>query len=261
MAEIFKDLRWIHIAFGSVALLAFWVPAIAPKGGRLHVRVGWLYVTCMSVVVLTAFTMSGMAFSVPLSIRNFSQPLSSEQAAGFIRRSRELGVFLAYLGGVTLAAGWQGIRVSRTRRDPKSLRGPFTFAMNAAVMATAIGVLAFGISERVWAFMGMSSVGMIVGGGNLWYLLKGPQSKMHWWYEHLASMIATGIAGYTAFLIFGGSRMFPALQRTQFFALVWILPTVIGVPVIFAAVAYYKRKFREDRRPSGAGKVPADAIV
>jgi hypothetical protein len=261
MAEIFKDFRWIHIAFGSVALLAFWIPAIAPKGGRLHVRVGWLYVACMSVVVLTAFTMSGMAFTAPLSIRNFSQPLSSEQATGFIRRSRELAFFLAYLGGVTLAAGWQGIRVLRTRRDPKSLRGPFTFAMNVAVIAAAIGVLAFGITERTWAFMGMSSVGMIVGGGNLSYLRKGPQSKMHWWYEHLASMIATGIAGYTAFLVFGGSRMFPALARTQFFALVWILPTLIGVPVIFTAVAIYKRKFHEDGRPSGAGEGPADAIV
>jgi hypothetical protein len=261
MAEIFKDFRWIHIAFGSVALLAFWIPAIAPKGGRLHVRVGWVYVACMSAVVLTAFVMSGMALTVPLSIRSFSQPLSADEIERFVRRSRELGMFLAYLGGVTLAAGWQGIRVLRTRRDPKSLRGPFTLALNIALVAAAIGVLVLGITERTWAFIGMSSVGMIVGGGNLSYLLKGPQSKMGWWYEHLASMIATGIAGYTAFLVFGGSRIFPALARTQFFALVWILPTLIGVPTIFATVAYYKRKFHEDGRPSDAGKVSVSATV
>jgi hypothetical protein len=261
VAEIFQDLRWTHIAFGSVALLAFWIPAIASKGGRLHVRVGWAYVICMSAVVLTAFVMSGMAFTVPLSIRTFSQPLSPDEAARFVRASRELGVFLAYLGAVTLAAGWQGIRVLRTRRDPASLRGPFTLALNITVIAAAIGVLALGIMERNWAFVGMSSVGMIVGGGNLGYLLRGPQSKMHWWYEHLASMIATGIAGYTAFLVFGGRHLFPALANTQFFALVWILPTLIGVPAIFAAVAYYKRKFHEDGRPSGAGKVQVNAAV
>jgi hypothetical protein len=74
-------------------------------------------------------------------------------------------------------------------------------------------------------------------------------------------MIATGIAGYTAFLVFGGSRMFPALARTQFFALVWILPTLIGVPAIFAAVGYYKRKFHENGGSSGAGKVSVSATV
>jgi len=261
MAEIFQDLRWTHIAFGSVALLAFWIPAIASKGGRLHVRVGWVYVICMSAVVLTAFAMSGMAFTVPLRIRSFSQPLSPNEAARLVRASRELGVFLAYLGGVTLAAGWQGVRVLRTRRYPASLRGPFTFTLNIAIIAAAIGVLALGIMERTWAFIGMSSVGMIVGGGNLGYLLRGPQSKMHWWYEHLASMIATGIAGYTAFLIFGGSRLFPALAKSQFYALVWILPTLIGVPVIFATVAFYKRKFHEDGRSNGAGKIQVTATV
>jgi hypothetical protein len=261
VAELFQDLRWTHIAFGSVALLAFWIPAIAAKGGRLHIRVGWVYVICMSVVVLTAFVMSGMAFTVPLRIRNFSQPLSADEIARFVRRSREIGVFLAYLGGVTLAAGWQGIRVLRTRRDPQSLRGPFTLTLNFALVAAAIGVLGLGIVERSWTFIGMSSVGFIVGGGNLSYLLRGPQSKMHWWYEHLSSMIATGIAGYTAFLVFGGSRLFPALSRTQFYALVWILPTLIGVPVIFAAVAYYQRKFQEDGRPGGRGKLPANALL
>jgi hypothetical protein len=74
---------------------------------------------------------------------------------------------------------------------------------------------------------------------------------MHWWYEHLSSMFATGIAGYTAFLVFGGARLLPSVARSQLYTIFWILPALIGVPIIFMTVAYYQRKFNETGRASG----------
>jgi hypothetical protein len=254
---MFQDLRWAHITAGSIALLLFWIPVAAPKGGRVHVRVGWAYAGLMSVVVATAFAMSGLAIATPLSIRHFAHALSAEETARFIEASRDTGIFLAYLGGVTLAAGWQGIGVLRTRRDPKSLRNFFSLGLNAAVLLAAIFVLWRGVMQRNGVFLGMSPVGFIVAGGNLGYLLRGPQSKMGWWYEHLASMVATGIAGYTAFIVFGGSRIFPVLAHSRFYVLFWVMPTLIGVPAIFLTVAYYKRKFHED----GGVKKPANPQV
>jgi uncharacterized membrane protein YhaH (DUF805 family) len=82
-------------------------------------------------------------------------------------------------------------------------------------------------------------------------LLRGPQSRMHWWYEHLSSMIATAIAGYTAFLVFGAARLLPSVARSQLYTIFWVLPALIGVPVIFRTVAYYQRKFHETGRASG----------
>jgi hypothetical protein len=218
----------------------------ARKGGRLHVRIGWAYAVCMSAVVLTAFALSGLAFAFPLRVRHLAQVLSAEETAQFIRHSRAAAFFLAYLGGVTLAAGWQGIGVLRTRRDPRSLRNPFTYGLNIAVVLAAVGSLALGIIQHASVFVGMSTVGFLVSGGNLSYLLREPQTKMHWWYQHLSSMITTAIAGYTAFLVFGGAHLFPALARTQIYVVVWLLPTAIGVPAILLTVAYYKRKFHED---------------
>ena len=89
----------------------------------------------------------------------------------------------------------------------------------------------------------MSSVGFIVGGGNLFYLLRGPVNRMDFWYQHLGSMIATGIAGYTAFLVFGGRHLLAPLVRPQYYVLFWLLPTAIGSPAIALTTAYYKRKF------------------
>ncbi|MGB0036367.1 MAG: hypothetical protein WBP79_12900 [Candidatus Acidiferrales bacterium] len=248
MAELFQDIRWLHIAAGSVALILFWIPVAISKGGPWHIRIGWTYAACMAVVVATALSMSGLAFSMPLRVRHFVKPLSADETVQFIRNSREIAFFLGYLGLVTLAAGWQGIGVLRTRRDPRSFRKTWTYGLNAAVVLAGIVSLTMGIIERAGVFVGMSSVGFLVGGGNLRYLLRDPESKMHWWYEHLSSMIATAIAGYTAFLAFGGTRLFPILGRGQFHVLLWLAPTLIGGPAISLTIMYYKRKFHENGR-------------
>ena len=251
MASLFQSLRWTHIAAGSIALILFWIPAIARKGGRTHVRAGWFYVACMSVVVATAFAMSGLAFTVPLSIRRIARPLSPAQLANFLRSQRVFATFLAYLAGVTLAAGWQGIWAVRTKREPKAMRTAFSLVLNTAVLLGSLTVLVLGIKYRNGPLIALSPLGPVVGGGNLNYLLRGPQSRMHWWYVHLTSMIATGIAGYTAFIVFGGSRLFPSVARSQLYTIFWVLPTLIGVPVIFIVVGYYQRKFHETGRASG----------
>jgi hypothetical protein len=256
MASLFQSLRWAHIAAGSIALILFWIPAIARKGGRTHIRVGWFYVACMSVVVVTAFAMSGLAFTIPVTIRQITRPLSPAELSDFLRSQRVFATFLAYLAGVTLAAGWQGIWAIETKRQPKTMRTPFSLALNAAVLLGGFTVLALGIKYRSGPLIGLSPIGPLIGAGNLRYLLRGPQTRMHWWYEHLGSMIGTGIAGYTAFLVFGGSRLFPSIARSQLHTLFWVLPSVVGVFAIFATVAYYQRKFNETARASGVSSPP-----
>ncbi|MFZ3215405.1 MAG: hypothetical protein WA192_05020 [Candidatus Acidiferrales bacterium] len=251
MAILFQWLRWVHVAAGSLALILFWIPAIARKGGRTHIRAGWCYVACMSVVVVTAFTMSGLAFTIPLAVRRIARPLSPAELAHFLRGQRVFATFLAYLAGLTLAAGWQGIWAVETKREPKAMRTPFSLALNVLVFVGGLTVLVLGITYRSGPLIALSPIGPFVAGGNLRYLLRGPQSRMHWWYEHLSSMIATGIAGYTAFLVFGAARLFPAVARSQVYTIFWILPALIGVPVIFITVAYYQRKFHETGGASG----------
>lgn len=51
--------RAIHILAGATALLIFWLPLVAKKGGPLHRRVGWVYSVCMDVVEVTAWIVCG----------------------------------------------------------------------------------------------------------------------------------------------------------------------------------------------------------
>lgn len=251
MAGLFLSLRWAHVAAGSIALVLFWIPVIAPKGGRAHVRAGWFYGLCMSVVVVTAFVMSALAFSAPLAIRHFTRPLSAAEISHFVREQRVFATFLAYLAGVTLALGWQGIRAVETRRATKNMNIAFGLVLNLAIVIGGLTVLALGIKYRSGPLIGLSPLGPLLGAQNLRYLLNGPRSRMHWWYMHLGSMVGTGIAGYTAFLVFGASRLFPKLARSQMSTLFWILPILIGVPAIRMTVDHYRRKFHETGLPSG----------
>jgi hypothetical protein len=95
----------------------------------------------------------------------------------------------------------------------------------------------------------------LIGARNLRYFLRRPETRMDWWYTHLGSMIGTGIAGYTAFLVFGGAHLFPAIGRSEWRTIFWVLPTMIGGPAIFAIVGYYRRKFSGGR--SAAVAAPA----
>jgi len=205
----------------------------------------------MSVVVVTALAMSGLAFTIPLAVRRISRPLSTAELSDFLRGQRLSATFLAYLASLTLAAGWQGIWAVETKREPKTMRTPFSLALNLIVLLAGVTVLILGIKYHSGPLIALSPIGPFIVAGNLRYLLRGPQSRMHWWYEHLSSMFATGIAGYTAFLVFGGSRLLPSVARSQLFTILWILPALIGVPVIFRTVAHYQRQFKETGRASG----------
>jgi hypothetical protein len=256
MANLFQWLRWGHVSAGGLALILFWIPAIARKGGKTHIRAGWFYVACMSVVVVTALAMSGLAFTIPLAIRRIARPLSPAELSDFLRGQRLSATFLAYLGGLTLAAGWQGIWAVETKREPKAMRTPFSVVLNVLVFLAGLTVLVLGIKYRSGPLLALSPIGPFLAAGNLRYLLRGPQSRMHWWYEHLSSMLATAIAGYTAFLVFGGARLFPSVTRSQLYTIFWVLPALIGVPVIFRTVAYYQRKFHETGSASGVSSPP-----
>ena len=65
---------------------------------------------------------------------------------------------------------------------------------------------------------------------------------MSWWYEHMGSMLAGGIAFHTAFLVIGAGRVLSA-HLSGFYAVIpWILPSLIGIPATRVWIAYCRRK-------------------
>ena len=236
-AMLFDVLVWTHVATGFVGLAAFWVPVVARKGGRAHVRAGRVFTYSTYVVTLSAVTASaGRIVSYQI------------QGIGFADRPDLYGIalFLGYLGMVTFATVRQAIRVVDTRRTPEMLGTPFHEALGWASIAGSVTVIAFALG--VWSdispiLLGLSPIGLFTGRNMLRMMRTPGLERMGWFYSHMGSMLGGGIAFHTAFLVFGAQRLWAYELAGPLAVVPWLLPTVIGIPAIVVWTGYYRRKF------------------
>ncbi len=236
-ALLFDTLLLVHVATGFVGLAAFWIPVFARKGGPAHMRAGRVYAYCAYVVTLSAVTAAaGRIVSYQL------------QGISVAERPEPYGfaVLLGYLGVVTFVMVRQGMRVLATRRAPGKLRTPTHEALAWASMSSSAAVVGFGLAA--WSdvspiLLGMSPIGLFTGRRMLRLMRDPGGQRMGWFYSHLASMLGGGIAFHTAFLVFGAQRFRAYEIEGPFAIVVWILPTVVGVPAIVIWSRRYRRRF------------------
>jgi hypothetical protein len=233
-----KMLLAIHVAGGSAALLSMLVPLVARKGGRTHVRAGWVFVAGMAIVSLTALALSAARF--------FFDPRPQAQAAG---------VFLFYIAILTGAGVSAGMRALRGKRRTAASRHPWDIGVAALLTLTGAGVAVYGVALHVPLFVIFSAVGIANGVGQLRYWLRPPTSHMHWWYEHMSGMLGACIAAVTAFLVNNAGNF--GLSNASL--VVWLAPAIIGGPASAIWRAYYRRKFEGSVSRRRAAAVDATA--
>jgi hypothetical protein len=154
-------------------------------------------------------------------------------------RGREAGAFLFFVAILTATNVSSGVRVLRAKARTTSGRHPWDLGLPALLTASSIAGAAHGLSTGNQLFTAFSVIGLLAGGGNLAYWLTPPTHPMHWWFEHMSSMIGACIAATTAFLVVNASN----LGLETFSLIVWLTPSIIGVPAIAIWTRYYKRKF------------------
>lgn len=235
MRTLLDLLMAAHVAGGTVGLLAFWVPAMARKGGPLHRKAGRIYVKGMGVVMVTALPLSVVAFTTGNWIG---------------------GTFLLYLIVITGTALYAGLRALRAKAGPHLFITPTQKALAVLNLAVGLTALVVGVATGVWLLAGFSLIGILAGLGMVNFIRRPPTDPRYWWYEHFGGMIGTGIAAHVAFLNFGARRMIPGYSLGDWGMLAWFVPVVVGVIASNRIEAYYRRKF------AGQGKrhrVPAEA--
>ncbi len=238
---LFAVLISIHVATGFVGLAAFWVPVVARKGSRTHVRAGRVYAYCAYVVTLSAVTAS-----VGRILSYMVQGISVTDQPDIYG----IALFLGYLGIVTFAFVRQAMRVVATRKAPRQLRTVFHEILAWTSIAGSVAVIAFAVV--LWSgvspiLLGLSPIGLIAGRNMLRQMYHPGAEHMGWFYSHLGSMLGGGIAFHTAFIVFGAQRLV-TYELTGALAMVpWILPTVVGIPAIVIWTRHYKRKFGAGR--------------
>ena len=140
----------------------------------------------------------------------------------------------------------QAMRVVATRRVPLTLRTSLHEALGWASVAGSFTVIAFAVA--VWSdfspvLLGLSPIGLFTGRSMLRLMLTQGAHHMSWCYSHLGSMLGSGIAFHTAFIVFGAQRLLAYDLTGPFSVVPWILPMVIGIPAIIVWTRYYRRIF------------------
>ncbi len=192
-------LRIIHIFSGFMALSFAYCALSFPKGKHAHRLVGRCFFYAMTCVFLTA---------IPMSILK-----------------QNTFLFLIALFSYYLAfSGWR----SAKRKPDSSIQLDRCVSLFMLIIALImIGISLYDnplqtMQAKVLITFGI--IGLLIGTNDL-YLLRKPLSGKQRIIQHLSAMLGATIATVTAFLV-TNVHMQPDL-------LLWLGPTVIGMPIIY----------------------------
>jgi hypothetical protein len=247
LSRLHDGLLLVHVAAGALALVCFWLPMLARKGGHQHRRTGHWFVNIMYVVTGTGLAMSALVLLAPLAVGGHESARTPAEFAAAAERARVAALFLLMLSLLVLASVRHGWLALRAARDPAILRHPMHLlllvllgvaGLVAATVGTWRGELLLQIFAAValvtsWRLGRESRAGRAPDGG--------------WLVAHLRGMLVGGIGAYTAFFVFGGSRLFADLLTGYWQLLPWVLPGLVGGLLIHR----YGRRYRQ-RRPTAA---------
>ncbi len=238
-----KMILYLHIAGGSAALLSMIIPMLTRKGGLSHRRSGWVFVGGMTIVSTTA-----LALSVA---RYLFDPRPEAKA---------FALFLFYIAVLTGAGVSSGIRALRTKDRTIVRSHTWDIGLAALLTLTALAMATYGIRSGKVLFVAFSVIGLINGAQGLKYWLRPPTHRMHWWLQHMSSMLGSCIAATTAFLVVNA----PQAGLSRLSLIVWFAPAVIGAPATAIWTAYYKRRFTQSVFKTGGATLeggPQPSIV
>jgi len=217
-----KMILYLHIAGGSAALLSMFIPLVTRKGGRTHRRSGWVFVGGMTVVSVTALMLS--------AARYFFDPRPEAKA---------FALFLFYVAILTGNAVSVGIRALRMKDRTGPHVHPWDVGLAALLTVTSVAMAVYGIATSRALFVAFSGIGLVAGVQGLWYWLRPPTCRMHWWLRHMSAMLGACIAATTAFLVTNAALV--GAPRGSM--IVWLAPSIIGTPVTAVWIGYYRRRF------------------
>ena len=251
MIELRFAIRYTHIIAGAIVLVAFWIPILATKGSRLHIWSGRIAVGVGSVAAVSALiTCIWGLIDVDYAVGY--RELSPQDRSELIVEVRYLYSLLAVLSLMVLHALRFGIRLVRTREAPEKLRNTESWIACSILFIAGAAAIVFGVFQMsahgffsrylFLVFVGIVSSLSAIGD---WQFMCNPRpTPMAWWYKHMECMLGSFIAFLTAFAIFGLRSLIDQMPYGLFW-LPWILPSVIGIPVIGIWTQSYRKKFDE----------------
>ena len=247
MLITYRVLLALHVLMAVAAVGTFWAAGAMKKGSPRHVRVGRLYVLAMVAMCVSALGLSALNLAVPAAVHSLEEfrargavlgaDMARATVADLARDFRLNAVWLTYAAAQLLVGLRFGVQVVRARR----VRGlGLDTALAALVTLSGIALTLAGALIPHPLIAGFGVMGTLSGGRRLAVLLRPSSSPMAWWYEHMGTLLGTGIPLHVTFLLAVG-RHLPGPDgpwRVAFSGVV-----MLGLPAIVLWIRYYRRRF------------------
>ncbi|MEO9482928.1 MAG: hypothetical protein ABJG47_05760 [Ekhidna sp.] len=213
-----------HIICGGTVLLLGLIQMFNRKGGKNHVILGKVYVGAMWWICLSA-----------LSIITFYR----------------FSAFLLVIAVLTFHTSFVGIRVVKRKKPGSEKWYDWVVAIATSLFGAGLigygGFVYFSHSQTILAFL-CAAFGILTmknGLEDLRLFTKPNISEKHWWlYQHIGAMGGSYIAALTAFAVQNPNIFMPNSSNQW---LLWVLPGVIGTPVISIAIKHWRKKLTVGR--------------
>lgn len=190
---------------------------MAAKGGRLHRRAGWVFSASMGAVSASAWLLCALRLAD-------DTPNNDADA-----------VFLGYIGLLSTAAVWMGIRSLRLKRETTPNHRFYDLFWPLALSASALGLGAVGASRGEVLWIVFAVLGLFTAVPQLIYWLRPRRGARPWVVQHLSAMGTGAISAVTAFGVVNVDNLGLEAFRLAF----WIGPGVIGGSLITRLAVRY----------------------
>lgn len=223
----------VHLVFAFSATAAFWIAASTPKGGTWHRAAGRWFSRLIYSAAASGAVLALAALIAPASVRAPNPAASAAELAASARQTWQLMWLTLYVVVIIVSPVQHGLAVIAAAGQPPRLRTwPHLTLCLLAMLGSAVLLPILVVWQQV-TWLVLAPIGFVVGLRQMAYAARREATPAEWKREHLTSLITAGITLHTTLLVFATSRTLQwHLQGWQMW-LPWVLPALVGLPVIF----------------------------
>lgn len=222
----------MHLACALGATAAFWIAGFSFKGGPRHRSAGEWFRRLIYAAAFTGGVMALAGIAVPAWGHPMQPGQTVETWTDALMAHRQTMWVVLYVLLIIVAPAQHGIAVVAAGPSPARVRSRLHAALNLSCLAGTVLLLAACVSWQRWIFLTLAPIGFAIGLRNLSYASRRSATSSAWEREHLTSLVTAGVTMHTALLVFGASRTLGLVLSGPAEVLLWLLPTLIGLPVI-----------------------------
>jgi hypothetical protein len=214
-----------HLFFASLATIAFWVPAVTPKGGATHRAAGRWFARLVTGAAITGGLLAVLGLIAPARMFDGAVGLAAVEM-------RRLMWLILYFLLLIVVPVQHGLAVVAAANLPVRVRSPLHATFNLLSIAAALIGFPAAIAWHAWTMLLVAPAGFIIGLRNMQYASRPAATRVEWEREHLTSLLTAGIALHTAFFVLTVLRWPWLLPAGPARLAPWLVPAAVGLPAI-----------------------------